>query len=241
MRGTSTNLKKVEFGSAWLNNLECLGKNAVYMDKIPFLTVKTPVLVFVQEIDKHNYCAKSRLVSVLVVYLNRLPTFLAFTLLSRPWLQVCFATETFVLMWTRPAETSPASVSWGGFWLCNFLSIDKKFGAHTSPKSNHCVDWEKNVITFPYSDPFSIQKENVLVYDAWLRCVVCYQCDPNPPATVLTQVFATPNLEKDLTFSTEKKAVEQSVELQQWTYLGRLSAFRLRFWENSTINFIYLP
>lgn len=98
MRGTSTNLKKVEFGSAWLNNLECLGKNAVYMDKIPFLTVKTPVLVFVQEIDKHNYCAKSRLVSVLVVYLNRLPTFLAFTLLSRPWLQVCFATETFVLM-----------------------------------------------------------------------------------------------------------------------------------------------
>lgn len=117
----------------------------------------------------------------MVVYLNRLPAFLAFTLLSRPWLQVCSATETFVLMWTRPAETSPASVSWGGFWLCNFFQSTKKL----EPRNRQyqiTVFWEKNSkLHFQKFGSVFNPKENVIVYDLDWDVKVSYQCDQVTP------------------------------------------------------------
>ena len=78
--------------------------------------------------------------------------------------------------------------------------------------------------------------ENVIVYDLDWDVLLATNVTQNPPtAFVKRQVFATPNLEKDLFFHPKKqwKSVEQAVNIP-----GRLSAFRLRFWENSTINLI---
>lgn len=133
--------------------------------------------------------------------------------------------------------SSPASVSWGGFWLCNFLQ-SKAIWSPQIAKIKSLLFEKKIFMTFPYSDPFSIHGACYCLWP-WLRCVVCYQVTQNPPQPPLkTQVFATPNLEKDPFFPPKKQWSNQWNK--QWRYLEVISV-SLAFFRKIHENQLYLP
>ena len=175
----------------------------------------TKSVVFVQ--------AKSRLVSVLVVYLNRLPAFLAFTL-PTPLAAGMFCYGDFCADVNKACcVSSPASVSWGGFWL------RKQFGAQKIAKIKSLLFEKRNSLHFQKLGSVFNPMENVLVYDLDWDLKVSYQCDQVTPNRLWKRkVFATPNLEKDLTFSTEKKQWSNQWN-KQWHIPGSYQRFACGF------------